>query len=119
MLTIFIGCQHLFFLILLIYNQLWEILHFMESKCFIGWIERVFMEEPIVRSLAEDKLETCIDTLRDVLNEMCCTLDEHDMSIEKLIVSRQLDKLIVEYMVLKKNKYTDDVEVITHKPFTI
>ena len=77
------------------------------------------MEETIVRSLDEDKLKTCIDTLRDVLNEMCCTLDEHEMSIEKLIVSRQLDKLIVEYMILKKNKYTDEVEIITHKPFTI
>ena len=77
------------------------------------------MEETIVKSLYEDKLETCIDTLRDVLNEMCYTLDEHEMSIEKLIVSRQLDKLIVEYMVLKKNKYTDEVEIITHKPFSI
>ena len=62
------------------------------------------MEERIVGFLDEDKLKACIDTLREVLNEMCYTLDEHEMSIEKLIVSRQLDKLIVEYMVLKKNK---------------
>lgn len=77
------------------------------------------MEELIIRSLDEDKLETCINTLRDVLNEMCCTLDEHEMSIEKLIVSRQLDKLIVEYMVLKKNKYPDEVEIITQMPFIV
>ncbi|MBW9157883.1 Spo0E family sporulation regulatory protein-aspartic acid phosphatase [Clostridium sp. FP2] len=77
------------------------------------------MDENIMRILAEDKLKTCIDTLRDVLNEMCATLDEHDMSIEKLIVSRKLDMLIVEYMVLKKNKYTDEIEVLTHMPFSI
>lgn len=77
------------------------------------------MEEAIVNSLDEDKLETCIDTLREVLNEMCFTLDEHEMSIEKLIVSRHLDKLIVEYMILKKNKYTDEVEIITQVPFII
>jgi len=77
------------------------------------------MEERIVGFLDEDKLKACIDTLREVLNEMCYTLDEHEMSIEKLIVSRQLDKLIVEYMVLKKNKFTDETEVITHLPFTL
>ncbi|MBZ9686538.1 aspartyl-phosphate phosphatase Spo0E family protein [Clostridium estertheticum] len=77
------------------------------------------MGEPIVRNFDENKLETCIDTLRDVLNEMCCTLDEHEMSIEKLIVSRKLDKLIVEYMVLKKNKYPDEVEIVTQIPFII
>jgi len=85
----------------------------------IVWIERVFMEETIIRSLDEDKLETCIDTLREVLNEMCFTLDEHEMSIEKLIVSRQLDKLIVEYMVRKKNKNTNEIEIITKEPFSI
>ena len=77
------------------------------------------MEERIVGFLDEDKLKACIDTLREVLNEMCYTLDEHEMSIEKLIVSRQLDKLIVEYMVLKKNKFTDEIEVMTHLPFTL
>jgi len=64
------------------------------------------MEEQIVRDLKEDKLEACIITLKEVLNEMCYTLDEHDISIEKLIVSRKLDKLIVEYM-SSKNNYSD------------
>ena len=77
------------------------------------------MEERIVGILDEDKLKTCIDTLKEVLNEMCFTLDEHEISIEKLIVSRQLDKLIVEYMLLKKNKFTDEIEVMTHLPFTL
>ena len=62
------------------------------------------MEETIVRITDEDKLKTCIDTLREVLNEMCFTFDNHEMSIENLIVSRQLDDLIVEYMILKRNK---------------
>lgn len=77
------------------------------------------MEERLVGTLAEDKLKTCIDTLKEVLNEMCFTLDDHEMSIEKLIVSRQLDKLIVEYMILKKNKFTDEIEIISHSPFTL
>ena len=77
------------------------------------------MEEDIKITLPEDKLKICIDTLRDVLNEMCCTLDDHGMSIEKLIVSRQLDKLIVEYMVLKKNNESNEIEVIKHIPFCI
>ena len=62
------------------------------------------LEETIISSSNEDNLKTCIDTLRDVLNEMCFTLDDHEMSIENLTVSRQLDNLIVEYMILKKNK---------------
>ena len=77
------------------------------------------MEEDIKKTLPENKLEICIDTLRDVLNEMCCTLDDHGMSIEKLIVSRQLDKLIVEYMVLKKINEKNEIEEIKHIPFCI
>ena len=60
------------------------------------------MKEGIVRSLQEEGLITCINTLRDVLNEMCCIIDNPTSSKEKLIVSRQLDELIVEYMYLKK-----------------
>ena len=60
------------------------------------------MTEKIVRSLQEEGLITCINTLRDALNEMCCTIDDPTPSKEKLIVSRQLDELIVEYMYLKK-----------------
>lgn len=52
--------------------------------------------------LHKEKLENCINNLRDVLNEMCCSLDEGEVNIEKLTVSRQLDTLIVKYMRLKK-----------------
>lgn len=68
------------------------------------------MREEIVMILDEDILKTRIDTLRDVLNEMCCTFEDHQVSPEKLIVSRQLDELIVEYMQLKRNQYPDKIE---------
>lgn len=60
--------------------------------------------EQIVRSLDEEKLITCINKLRDILNEMCYTNDEPGASMERLIVSCELDELIVEYMNLK-NRY--------------
>ena len=53
-------------------------------------------------TLHNQKLENCIDTLRDTLNEMCCLIDEREVNIDKLNVSRQLDTLIVEYMEIKK-----------------
>lgn len=46
----------------------------------------------------KEKLEASINTLRDVLNEMCCTISESEENITRLIVSCQLDELIVEYM---------------------
>lgn len=60
------------------------------------------MVETIFRILDQDKLKTCIDALRDVLNKMCYTIDEPEYNIEKLIISRQLDELIVKYMSIKK-----------------
>ena len=67
------------------------------------------MEEEIIKHLDEENLISCINALRDVLNEMCCTIDESEPSIEKLIVSRKLDQLIVEYMSLK-NRYMSRVK---------
>jgi len=51
----------------------------------------------------KQELEDYIVTLRDILNEMCCTIevDEYIVNIEMLKASRQLDKAIVEYMNLK------------------
>lgn len=60
------------------------------------------MEEKISKIIQEQDLEACIDTLRGILNEMCCKIDEREVSIEKLNVSHQLDMLIVKYMGLKK-----------------
>lgn len=56
------------------------------------------MKVKIVKLSKEDKLKRGIDSLRNVLNEMCCTSDDREVSIEKLYVSQQLDKLIVKYM---------------------
>ena len=44
------------------------------------------MKVQIVKLSKEDKLKTSIDTLRAVLNEMCCTIDEREVSIKKLNV---------------------------------
>jgi len=60
------------------------------------------MMDETLRLLKQQKLETSIDTLRDILNEMCCTIDEREVNIEKLTISQQLDRLIVEYMFLEK-----------------
>jgi len=60
------------------------------------------MMDETLRLLNQQKLETSIDTLRNILNEMCCTIDEREVNIEKLTISQQLDRLIVEYMFLEK-----------------
>ena len=60
------------------------------------------MIEETFAFLHQKKLKTSIDTLRDILNELCCTSDDHEVNIEKLIISQQLDILIVEYMGLEK-----------------
>lgn len=63
------------------------------------------------RLLHQKKLEISMDTLRDILDEMCCTIDEREVNIEKLTVSQQLDKVIVEYMSLKKGEYPDSSSI--------
>ncbi|MBU3112273.1 aspartyl-phosphate phosphatase Spo0E family protein [Clostridium lacusfryxellense] len=60
--------------------------------------------ETIVRYSDEYELRTRIDKLRDILNELCCNTTEIEAigtNEEMLILSRQLDELIVKYMVLK------------------
>lgn len=51
-----------------------------------------------VNNLKLNRLKKCIDELREVLDEMCLTLDERVNNEERLIVSQYLDELIVEYM---------------------
>jgi hypothetical protein len=50
------------------------------------------------KQLTLDKLNKNIEELRDVLNEICCTVEENKNSEERLIVSKCLDELIVDYM---------------------
>ena len=62
------------------------------------------MMEESITFLHQQKLKTSIDTLRDILNELCCyTIDEREVNIEKLSISQQLDTLIVEYMGLENS----------------
>lgn len=56
-----------------------------------------------IKSINMERLEQCINELRDVLNEICSTLEETVENNERLIVSRLLDELIVEYMNRIKN----------------
>lgn len=60
------------------------------------------MVQEIFKISDEDTLKADIGALRDILNELCCTIDDSVASIEQLTVSRRLDKLIIEYMTLKK-----------------
>jgi two-component system, cell cycle response regulator len=50
------------------------------------------------RKLELDKLNERIEELREILNEICCTVDESENDMERLTISMYLDELIVEYM---------------------
>jgi len=43
-------------------------------------------------------LDNRINNLRDVLNEICCTELNTELKEQRLLVSRELDELIVKYM---------------------
>ncbi|WP_171903838.1 Spo0E family sporulation regulatory protein-aspartic acid phosphatase [Cellulosilyticum sp. I15G10I2] len=45
-----------------------------------------------------ERLNKCIDDLREILNEVCLMADDIKKHEEKLFISRCLDELIVEYM---------------------
>lgn len=56
------------------------------------------MNKIIIKNISIEKLQKCINELRDVLNELCVSSEETETNNEKLIVSQYLDELIVEYM---------------------
>ena len=58
--------------------------------------------EETTKSLKAQKLENYINDLSEILNEICCLIDEGEVNIDKLNVSHRLDTLIVEYMELEK-----------------
>jgi hypothetical protein len=43
-------------------------------------------------------LDNRIDKLRDVLNEICCIELNTEVQEQRLLISRELDELIVKYM---------------------
>ena len=51
-----------------------------------------------IKSTKLSRLDEQIDELRELLNEVCCTLDEDKDYADRLIISQCLDELIVEYM---------------------
>jgi len=56
------------------------------------------MDRNTIKEIKIEKLRKTINSFRDVLNELCSVLDETEKHNQRLIVSQQLDKLIVEYM---------------------
>lgn len=60
------------------------------------------MDEKIVIISNEQTLKTDINALRFILNGLCCENVGTQMNTETLKVSRELDDLILEYILLKK-----------------
>jgi len=60
------------------------------------------MHEKIIIISNEQTLKTDINALRSILNDLCCENTGSQMNTETLKVSRQLDDLILEYILLKK-----------------
>lgn len=56
------------------------------------------MNKQINKNIEKEEIERHIDELRDVLNEICSTVQETEGLKKRLILSRQLDELIVQYM---------------------
>ncbi len=56
------------------------------------------MNKVTVDNITIECLNSRINELRDVLNEICCTDIDRSVTEERLTVSRNLDDLIVEYM---------------------
>ena len=63
------------------------------------------MDDIVFDKIREEELKKLIDDLRDILNEICSTVEVTENYEEKLIVSEWLDQIIVEYMKqIKKRK---------------
>lgn len=50
------------------------------------------------KNIKLERLNDEINELRETLNQVCCTLDSDEAYVDRLILSQQLDELIVEYM---------------------
>lgn len=57
------------------------------------------MNKLAIGSLTIEELSNRINDLRDVLNEACCTDQNTESQEQRLIISRNLDELIVNYMI--------------------
>jgi two-component system, cell cycle response regulator len=59
-----------------------------------------FVNYPVVSSkdIKLERLDQQINEVREVLNELCCAVDEGETNAGRLAISQFLDELIVEYM---------------------
>gem|GEM_PF-1820836 len=57
------------------------------------------MNPEMIGHINNDELKNDINDLRDVLNEMCAVAENAEDMGKIVIVSRQMDKLIVKYMI--------------------
>lgn len=56
------------------------------------------MDEELIKYVYKEQLKKDIEGLRDILNEICIIHEVLEDEEQTLIVSQQLDKLIVKYM---------------------
>jgi hypothetical protein len=59
---------------------------------------RICMNKVTLDNITVESLDTRINSLRDVLNEICCTELNDEVNEQRLLISRELDGLIVRYM---------------------
>ena len=58
----------------------------------------ICMNKVTLDNITKENLDTRINSLRDVLNEICCTELNDEVNEQRLLISRELDELIVRYM---------------------
>lgn len=56
------------------------------------------MNKVTLDNITIENLVTRINGLRDILNELCCTELNDGVNEHRLLISRELDELIVKYM---------------------
>lgn len=56
------------------------------------------MSESEAKYLQLNRINKGIEELREILNEICATVEEKGNDMERLEISKSLDELIVEYM---------------------
>jgi hypothetical protein len=56
------------------------------------------MSNLTIDNITMEDLNNRINELRDILNEICCLDQNIEIQKERLIISRNLDELIVRYM---------------------
>jgi hypothetical protein len=59
------------------------------------------MDERLIDYMNKEQLRNDIEELRDILNEICLKHEQIQDEEQTLIVSQQLDKLILKYMTYK------------------